>query len=418
MTPLSVDKTSPAAVTAPTLSPDAPPEPERAAPVSTRAKCGKIALLITEDWFALSHFRPLISLLTEIAASVVVVTRSSGRLREIEALGARTLEFDFRRGSNNQALAAQVAFKLARLIKRERPDVVHLIAMKPIVLGGLALRLVAVPHVVVHITGQGLAGIATDPLLRLYRFGMLRVLASLVRKPNAQLLVENPDDLAMVRKVAPNLGSRFAILGGAGVDPDAFPALPPPHHAVPVAAHVGRMIRSKGIDLLMQAYERLLADGIGLRLDLYGSSDSENPEAVPPQEILAWCQRTGAHWYGPVADVAAVWKGADMFVLASRGGEGLPRALLEAASSARPLVVTDVPGNRHFVRDGVEGLLVPPGDVAALSSALKSLAGDSDRRCRMGQAARRRLLEGFTEQHVRSALRASYAAMLAGDRGG
>lgn len=383
--------------------------------MSTRANCGKIALLITEDWFALSHFRPLISLLTEIAKSVVVITRSSGRLHEIEALGARTVAFDFRRGSNNQALAAQVTFRLARLIRRERPDVVHLIAMKPIVLGGLALSLVSVPHVVVHITGQGLAGIATEPLLRLYRFAMLRVLASLVKKPNARLLVENPDDLAMVRKIAPNLGARFAVLGGAGVDPDAFPALPPPHHAVPVAAHVGRMIRSKGIELLMQAYERLLADGVRLRLDLYGSSDADNPEAVPPQEILAWCQRTGAHWHGAVADVAAVWKGADMFVLASRGGEGLPRALLEAASSARPLIVTDVPGNRHFVRDGIEGLLVPPDDVGALSSALASLAGDPDRRCQMGQAARRRLLEGFTEQHVRSTLRASYAAMLAGD---
>jgi len=393
------------------------PEPEPAAPASPHAKCGKIVLLITEDWFALSHFRPLISLLTEMAGSVVVVTRSSGRLSEIEALGARTLDFDFRRRSNNQAAAALVALRLARLLKSERPDVVHLIAMKPIVLGGLALRLAAVPHVVVHITGQGLAGIAIDPMLRLYRFAMLRVLASLVRKPNAHLLVENPDDLAMVRKIAPNLGARFAILGGAGVDPEAFPALPPPQHAVPVAAHVGRMIRSKGIDLLMQAYERLLADGVRLHLDLYGSSDSDNPEAVPPQEILAWCHRTGAHWWGPVRDVAAVWKGADLFVLASRGGEGLPRALLEAASSARALVVTDVPGNRHFVRDGVEGLLVPPGDVAALSAALKSLAGDADRRCRLGQAARQRLLEGFTEAHVRDALRASYAALLAGDGG-
>jgi glycosyltransferase involved in cell wall biosynthesis len=386
--------------------------------VSTRANCRKVVLLITEDWFALSHFRPLISLLADIAGSVVVVTRSSGRLAEIEALGARTVDFDFRRGSNNQALAAQVALRLARLINRERPDVVHLIAMKPIVLGGLALRLTAVPQVVVHITGQGLAGITSDPLVRLYRFGMLRVLASLVRKPNAFLLVENPDDLAMVRKLAPKLGARFAILGGAGVNPDAFPALPPPQHAVPVAAHVGRMIRSKGIDLLMQAYERLLADGVRLRLELYGSSDADNPEAVPPRDIQAWCQKTGARWHGAVADVAAVWKSADMFVLASRGGEGLPRALLEAASSARPLIVTDVPGNRHFVRHGVEGLLVPPADAAALSAALASLAGDSDRRCQMGQAARRRLLEGFTEEHVRRTLRASYAAMLAGDNGG
>ena len=147
------------------------------------------------------------------------------------------------------------------------------------------------------------------------------------------------------------------------------------------------------------------------------STPADNPEAVPPREILAWCKKTGARWHGAVADVAAVWKGADMFVLASRGGEGLPRALLEAASCARPLVVTDVPGNRHFVRDGIEGLIVPPADVAALSAALASLAGDAERRCQMGQAARHRLLEGFTEQHVRRTVRASYAAMLAGDGG-
>src|SRR5262245_48398016 len=80
----------------------------KAAHVGVRAPgtCGKIVLLITEDWFALSHFRPLISVLTQIATEVVVVTRSSGRLPEIEALGARTVTFDFRRGSNNQAVAA------------------------------------------------------------------------------------------------------------------------------------------------------------------------------------------------------------------------------------------------------------------------------------------------------------------------
>jgi glycosyltransferase involved in cell wall biosynthesis len=394
----------------------APMSIERTSPVKTRASCDKIVLLITEDWFALSHFRPLISLLCELAREVVVVTRSSGRLAEIEALGARTLEFDFRRGSNNQAVALQLAWRLARLLKRERPDVVHLIAIKPIVLGGVALRLVRVPHVVVHITGQGLAGIATDPLLRLYRFAMLRVLASQVRKPTSLLLVENPDDLAMVRNVAPNLGARFAILGGAGVDPAAFPALPAPEDDVPVAAHVGRMIRSKGIDLLMQAYDRLRRDGVSLGLELFGSSDRDNPEAIPPQEIESWCRGSGANWHGPVADVAGVWKRADIFVLASRGGEGLPRALLEAASCARPLVVSDVPGNRHFVRDGIEGLLVPPGDVSALATALRRLANDRELRLRLGLAARRRLLEAFTEEHVRVSMRRSYTAMLGAAR--
>src|SRR5262245_715541 len=397
---------------APTSAPFAS---ERTSPVRTRATCGRIVLLITEDWFALSHFRPLIALLSELAEEVVVVTRSSGRLPEIEALGAGTVEFDFRRGSNNQALAAQLAWRLARLLKRLRPDVVHLIAMKPIVLGGLALRLLRVPHVVVHVTGQGLAGIATDPLLRLYRFGMLRVMAGLVRKPTSLLLVENPDDLAMVQNVVPNLGSRFAILGGAGVNPAAFPALAEPQHDVPVAAHVGRMIRSKGIDLLLEAYDRLRRQGVRLNLDLFGSSDRDNPEAIPPHEIETWCERTGAHWHGPVADVAGIWKRADFFVLASRGGEGLPRALLEAAASGRALVVTDVPGNRHFVRDGIEGLTVPPGDVGALAAALTRLANNRELRLRLGAAARQRLLEGFTEDHVRAAVRASYTGLLTGE---
>jgi glycosyltransferase involved in cell wall biosynthesis len=388
---------------------------ERTSPVRTRPTCSRIVLLITEDWFALSHFRPLISLLSELAEDLVVVTRSSGRLPEIEALGARTVAFDFHRGSNNQALAAQLAWRLARLLKHLQPDVVHLIAMKPIVLGGLALRLLRVPHVVVHVTGQGLAGITTDPLLRLYRFAMLRVLAGLVRKPASLLLVENPDDLGMVRNAVPNLGSRFAILGGAGVNPAAFPALPAPQNDVPVAAHVGRMIRSKGIDLLLEAYDRLRREGVRLNLELFGSSDRENPEAIPPDEIETWCARSGARWHGPVADVAGLWKRADLFVLASRGGEGLPRALLEAAASGRPLVVSDVPGNRHFVRDGIEGLLVPPGDVAALAAALARLANDRELRLSLGAAARRRLLEGFTEEHVRAAVHASYTGLLAGE---
>src|SRR6185295_14939921 len=105
------------------------PEPEPTAPASAHAKCGKIVLLITEDWFALSHFRPLISLLTEMAASVVVVTRSSGRLSEIEALGARTLDFDFRRSSSNPMHQAASAWALARILEAEDADVVHLVAM-------------------------------------------------------------------------------------------------------------------------------------------------------------------------------------------------------------------------------------------------------------------------------------------------
>jgi glycosyltransferase involved in cell wall biosynthesis len=341
--------------------------------------CRKVVLLVTEDWFALSHFRPLIGLLQEIAHEVVVVTRSSGRLGEIEALGARVIEFDYRRSSSNPAREAASAWALARILEAEAPDVVHLVAMKPVVLGGLALKLVPSRHVVVHMTGLGLLGFGRGALLRLYR------------------------------GVDP--GARFAILGGAGVDAQAFPDLPPPDNDVPIAAFVGRMIRPKGIDVLMQAYEELKQRGVPLQLELYGAADAENPEAIAAEVLTAWCAEGGARWLGQVSDVRQVWRRADIFVLPARSREGMPRALLEAAACARPLVVTDVPGCRHFVREGVEGFIVAPESAQALADALERLARDPELRLRMGEAARLRLLQGFTEAHVKQSLRAAYASM-------
>jgi glycosyltransferase involved in cell wall biosynthesis len=110
--------------------------------------------------------------------------------------------------------------------------------------------------------------------------------------------------------------------------------------------------------------------------------------------------------------VREVWRHADIFVLPARSREGMPRALLEAAASARPLVVTDVPGCRHFVRDGVEGFVVPPDNADALADALEKLARDPDLRQRMGESARLRLLHGFTEAHVKQSLRATYVSLL------
>jgi glycosyltransferase involved in cell wall biosynthesis len=262
-------------------------------------------------------------------------------------------------------------------------------------------------------TGLGLLGFGTGHLVRLYRAAALRLMASTLRKPTSYLLVENPDDLALLRSRGVDPGGRFAILGGAGVDPAAFPALPPPDNAVPVAAYVGRMIRPKGVDVLMQAYDILRGRGVPMQLELYGGSDADNPEAITPEALETWCKQHEARWLGHVSDVREVWRKADIFVLAARSREGMPRALLEAAASARPLVVTDVPGCRHFVRDGVEGFVVPPEDAEALAEALERLARDADLRQRMGEAARLRLLQGFTEASVKQSLRAAYASLLA-----
>ena len=375
--------------------------------------CRKVALLISDDWLALSRCRPLLAVLKTLAHSLVVVTRSSGRLGEIEALGARVVDFDFLAFASNPVRHAAAAWTLARILEAESPDVVHLVAGRPIALGGLALKLVAIPHVVVHAAGLGLAARPDGWRQRLVRSATMRLFASIVRRPSSYLLVENPDDLPLLRAAGIDPGPRFAILGGGGIDPQAFPPLPPPANQVPVAAYIGRMVKSKGIDLVMDAYDRLATRGGHLQLELCGTCDGDASDGVDAQAISTWCAHRRARWRTRVDDVVDVWRHADFLVLPGRGGGALSRALLEAAACARPLIVSDVPGSRHFVRQGVEGLVVPPANVGALADAMQQLAADADMRVRMGEAARLRLLHGFTEAHVKGVLRASYQAMLA-----
>jgi glycosyltransferase involved in cell wall biosynthesis len=374
--------------------------------------CRKVALLVSDDWLVLQRCRPLLAVLRTLAHSLVVVTNSSGRLDEIEALGARVIDFDFLSVASNPVRYAAAAWALARILEAENPDVVHLVAARPIALGGLALKLVAIPHAVVHATGRGLAAKPADRRQRLVRAVTMRLFASIVRRPSSYLLVENADDLAQLRAAGVDPGPRFAVLGGGGIDPGAFPPLPPPANEVPVAAYIGRMVKSKGVDLLMDAYDRLATRGGRLQLELCGTCDGDAPDGVDAQAISTWCARRRARWRGRVDDVVEVWRHADFLVLPGRGGGAVSRTLLEAAACARPLIVSDVPGSRHFVRQGVEGLIVPPANVAALADAMQQLATDADLRLRMGEAARLRLLHGFTEAHVTDVLRASYQAML------
>ncbi len=371
----------------------------------------KILVCITEDWFALSHFKPLLATLAETAGEVVVACRSSGRMGEIESLGCRTVDFDFRRSSLRPAAQADVVRRLSALIRREQPDVLHAIAMQVLVVSSISTRFARVPHVVLHLTGLGFLGISEGLAARVIRPVAMHELARTLRAPGNWLLAENPDDVAFLRDGGADAGERLTILGGAGIDEREYPAQPLPANPVPVAAFVGRMIRSKGVDVLVAAQRILTQRGVALEVALYGKTDEDNPEAVPRSDLEAWARQGGVTWHGHVSDVREVWVRSDIAVLPAITREGLPRSVLEAAASARPLVVTDVPGCRHVVRRDIDGLIVPPADAEALADALARLAGDAEMRARMGASARQRVLDCFTIAHVQTGIRKAYAKL-------
>ena len=379
----------------------------------------KILVCITEDWFALSHFKPLLATLVdqvrgERGGEVVVACRSSGRMGEIEALGCQTVDFDFRRSSLQPMAQADVVRRLTALVRSEKPDVLHAIAMQVLVVASIATRFVAVPHVVLHLTGLGFLGISTGLAARVIRPVAMLELARMLRGPGNWLLAENPDDVTFLKEGGADANGRLTILGGAGIDENEYPAQPPPGNRVPIAAFVGRMIRSKGVDVLVEAQKLLASRGVALEVALYGKTDEDNPEAVPRSELEAWARQGGVTWHGHVSNVREVWARSDIAVLPAVTREGLPRSVLEAAASARPLVVTDVPGCRHVVRRDIDGIIVAPADARALADALERLAGDAALRARMGVSARQRVLDGFTIGHVQAGIREAYAQLRGG----
>jgi glycosyltransferase involved in cell wall biosynthesis len=172
------------------------------------------------------------------------------------------------------------------------------------------------------------------------------------------------------------------------------------------------MLRSKGVLDAVAAVRKLRAEGHQIELILAGATDSDNRDSLSDDEMRALAAEPGVEWLGHVADVREIWHRVDIAILPSTYGEGLPAALLEAASCARPIITSDTPGCREAVLQGETGLLVPAHDVAALAVAIATLAGDPDRRRAMGRAGRALVEREFSEQIVAAKTLVLYRALL------
>jgi glycosyltransferase involved in cell wall biosynthesis len=366
----------------------------------------KLIFIATEDWFFASHFLPMLRAAREAGFAPAVICRVREHRAAIEAEGARVIPFEADRGRREAGQALATISGLARILRAEKPEIVHLIALWPIVLGGLAARLAGIRRRIHAVTGLGFLGASNSPAAWASRLGMRLLLRGPLDGGNVRFLLENPDDARLLGFASS--GERVVIVGGAGVDPDiyapsAMPTLPPLKIAV-----VARMLWSKGIDVAVEAARRARAEGAPVELDLYGEPDPTNPKAISRDELEKWSREPGISWRGRTLDAPAVWREHHVCCLPSRGGEGLPRTLLEGASSGRAILTSDVSGCRALVRDGIEGLLVPPNDAVALGRAMVALARDPERVQRLGKAARERVLQGFTERHVIDAVASLY----------
>ncbi|HXQ51203.1 MAG TPA: glycosyltransferase family 4 protein [Stellaceae bacterium] len=372
----------------------------------------KLIFLVTEDWYFWSHRLPMARAARDAGFAVAVATRVAAHGERIRAEGFALHPLGWRRRSIGPLASLAAIGEIASLYRRERPLLVHHVALKAALLGGIAARIARVPGVVSMIAGAGYLASAPGPGARLIALLARLAWPMLLLRPGARVIVQNEEDRAALAALRPAQAQRITVIAGSGVDLARFAPAPEPPPPV-VIAYGGRMIAIKGVATLVAAHQRLRQRGSEARLVLAGASDPENPSAIDGATLERWRALPGVTWLGAVEDIRAVWRAAHVAALASLGGEGVPLSLIEAAAMGRAIVATNVPGTRAIARDGVNALLVPPGDEAALADAMARLAREDDLRRRFGEASRRIVAEGFSDVAVGAATVAVYRALVA-----
>jgi len=377
----------------------------------------KLVFVVTEDWYFWSHRLPSARAALALGYEVALVTRPGRFADAIRAEGIAVHPWPVIRGGTRFLSELRAIVSLFAILRRLRPDVIHNVALKPVVYGTIAGKLAGISDIVNSVTGLGFFFASKKRRARLAGAALLLVLRRLARLRRTITICQNEDDAGLIFSGREGRETGLRLIRGSGVDIRHFTPMPEPG-GVPVAALVARMLWEKGVGDLVAAAAILKERHPGLlRIVLVGAVDRENPGAIFEETLKAWQENGLVEWWGPSSDIVSVWRRAHIAVLPSFR-EGLPKALLEAAACGRPIVTTDVPGCRETVEEGVNGFLVPLHDAEALATALYRLAVDPELRERMGQAGRARAVSYFSDEVVSEQLTAVYREIGARPRRG
>jgi glycosyltransferase involved in cell wall biosynthesis len=374
----------------------------------------RVMLVVNSVSFLVSHRLNLALAAREAGYDVELVTGVDSNPRDTEA-SARLLDARFvlhrvplSRAGRNPLQELTTYRALRSLYDARTPELVHHVTVKSIMYGTLAARYARVPAVVNAVSGLGHLFLDESWRGRVVRSAALIAYRRAVRHPNLAMLFQNADDAQLFRQSRLGTEGVQVLIPGSGVDLNVWHATSEPD-GVPVVMLPARMLREKGIYEFVAAARLLREQRLAARFVLVGDTD-ENPTSVPVEQLIKWQREGCVEWWGHRTDMPAVIAAAAIVCLPSYR-EGMPKALLEAAAAAKPIVTTDVPGCRDCVTPE-SGLLVRPRDGASLASSLRQLLVDPQRRVRMGVAARAKAEREFSSDSVAHNTLAIYSRLL------
>lgn len=370
----------------------------------------KLFIVVNVDWFFLSHRRDVALAAKEAGWDVTIVTADTGKLKDIEALGMKTINLPMSRSGMNIVQELKTLNWLRKLYKREKPDVVHHVGMKTILWGTLAAKFSRVHGVVNAISGLG--GFFAEDNKGLLARVMPMVLRFSHNRSNLLCIFQNDDDWGLYVKHGIIKHEQGRYIKGSGVDLNQFCYTPEPEEGKIKVMLTARMIVEKGVFLLTEAAERLRPKYEGkVEFLLVGGLD-DHPGAITKEQLDVVCDGSYIKWLGYRTDVRDLLKQCHIMAFPSYYMEGLPKSLIEADAIGRPIITSNSVGCKETLVDGYNGFLIQPKDVDALTEKLDLLLSDKELRVKMGKNARTYAEEYFSIEVVKERHLAIYSELV------
>jgi glycosyltransferase involved in cell wall biosynthesis len=341
---------------------------------------------------------------------VHVATPAGEGVEEIVRRGLVHHAIPLVRRSMNPARELRTVCALRRLYAQLRPDVIEHMTIKPVLYGSVAARGLCADAVINWLAGLGFLFADRGWKSRMLQAATIATYRVALDLPGSKVVFENYDSRDAFVGAGTIPRDRTLVIDGAGVPMDKYVPTPLPA-GTPVVMFAGRMLWDKGVHDFISAVELLRARGVDARFVLVGGPDPGNPSSIDPRQLEAWNASGLVEWWGQRDAMAEAYRACSVFCFPTAYAEGVPRVLIEAAASCRPIVTTDTPGCREVVRHRKNGLLVPPRSPAAVASAIATLLADEALRREMGRRGRELVADRFSVQTVVATTIALYDAV-------
>lgn len=340
----------------------------------------KHILIIANNAHSLINFR--LSLIKRLISRghVVSVAASKNKFSDdlkklFNDLGVKINIFSISNTGLNFFGDCKTIFEILRIIINSKPHVIISYTVKPVIYTGIVLKFFKKIIYFPLITGLGYAFIDKKNIKQKIIKCLIIILYKLSLKSANKTIFQNKDDQFLFLKLSIIKNFFLSnVVNGSGVDLNTYPLSKLPSE--PIFLMISRLIIDKGVREYVEAAKIVRSRFPNARFQLAGYLD-ENPSGIKPQELQSWINDDKIEFLGEKKSVQSILKSCKFYVLPSYR-EGTPRSVLEALSTGRPIITTDVPGCRETVIHNKNGLLVPAKDTLALADAMINLLEEKE----------------------------------------